>query len=189
MPVSACAATQPWVSPVSELTGASPARPASSWGLVAGVAAVIVLDQIVKLAIVRTLPVYESVNVIPRLLDLTYVRNTGVAFGLLNESALPFKGVLTASLALIALVGIALYARQLQAHERWARIGLTLILGGALGNLIDRLRLGYVIDFVDVYWHNWHFWAFNVADAAITVGAVLVFLDLLLGTRHASRSV
>jgi len=154
-----------------------------------GVAAVVILDQLVKLAIVRMLPVYDSVTVIPHLLDLTYVRNTGVAFGVLNESSLPYKGVITTSLALIALGGIALYARQLQTHERWARRGLTLILGGAFGNLIDRLRLGYVVDFVDVYWHNWHFWAFNVADAAITFGAVFVFLDLFLGTRHASRSV
>lgn len=174
---------------VSELTDAPRATTANTSRLVVGVAVIIILDQLAKLAVVRALPVYESVNVIPHLLDLTYVRNTGVAFGLLNESTLPFKGVLTASLACIALGGIALYARQLQAHERWARIGLTLILGGAFGNLIDRLRLGYVIDFVDVYWRNWHFWAFNVADAAITVGAIFVFLDLFLGTRHASRSV
>ena len=156
---------------------------------IAGVLAIIVLDQLVKLAIVRTLPVYESVNIIPHLLDFTYVRNTGVAFGVLNETSLPFKGVLTTALALLALGGIALYARQLQAHERWARVGLMLILGGAFGNLVDRIRLGYVVDFVDVYWGTWHFWAFNVADAAITFGAVFVFLDLLLGTRHASRSV
>ncbi len=165
------------------------ASPPSFARFTVGVAAIIVLDQLVKLAVVRSLPVYDSVNVIPHLLDLTYVRNTGVAFGLLNESTLPFKGLLTTSLAFVALGGIALYARQLQAHERWARLGLILILGGAFGNLIDRLRLGYVVDFVDVYWHNWHFWAFNVADAAITIGAVLVFLDLLLGNRHASRSV
>ena len=151
--------------------------------------AVIVLDQLVKLAIVRAVPVYDSVSIIPHLLDFTYVRNTGLAYGFLNESNLPYKGVITSALAFIALGGIALYARQLQAHERWARLGLTLILGGAFGNLIDRIRLGYVVDFVDVYWQNWHFWAFNVADAAISVGAVFVFLDLLLGTRHASRSV
>jgi signal peptidase II len=135
------------------------------------------------------LPAYDSINVIPHLLDLTYVRNTGVAFGLLNDSSLPFKGLITTSLAFVALGGIALYARQLQASERLARFGLMLILGGAIGNIIDRLRLGYVIDFVDAYWRDWHFWAFNVADAAITVGAVFVFLDLLLGNRHASRSV
>jgi len=165
------------------------AAPVSQRPLLIGVAAIVILDQLVKLAVVRAVPVYDSVTVIPHLLDLTYVRNTGVAFGLLNESSLPFKGLITTALALAALGGIAMYARQLQAHERWARVGLTLILGGAFGNLIDRVRLGYVVDFVDVYWRNWHFWAFNVADAAITVGAILVFFDLFLGTRHASRSV
>ena len=70
-----------------------------------------------------------------------------------------------------------------------ARLGLSLILGGAIGNLIDRLRQGYVIDFVDVYWGDWHFWAFNVADAAISVGATLVFIEVLFFNRHASHPV
>lgn len=189
----AVAPPAPPVPPSTHGTGASlPGAPlprASSTQFFAGVVAVIVLDQLVKLAVVRALPVYDSVTVIPHLVDLTYVRNSGVAFGLLNDSSMPFKGVLTTALALVALGGIAMYARQLQAHERWARWGLMMILGGAFGNLIDRVRLGYVVDFVDVYWRNWHFWAFNVADAAITVGAILVFFDLLLGNRHASRSV
>jgi signal peptidase II len=64
-----------------------------------------------------------------------------------------------------------------------------MILGGALGNLLDRVRVGYVLDYVDVAWRGWHFWAFNVADASITIGAILVFLDLLLVTRHAPHSV
>jgi signal peptidase II len=89
----------------------------------------------------------------------------------------------------LALVGISLYARQLRREETLARLGLSLVLGGAVGNLIDRLWAGYVLDFVDVYWRNWHFWAFNVADSAITIGAILVFAELLLVTRHASRSV
>lgn len=179
MPACACGATLRWESRVSE-------TPKSFW---IGIVTIIVLDQLTKLAVVAALPLYDSVSVIPNLLDLTYVRNTGLAYGLFNDSSLPFKGVLTTGLALAALGGIALYARQLQAHEKWARIGLSLILGGALGNLLDRVRLGYVVDFVDVYWQNWHFWAFNVADAAISVGAVCVFIDLFLGTRHASRSV
>jgi signal peptidase II len=77
----------------------------------------------------------------------------------------------------------------LQQREWVARIGLACILGGAIGNLIDRVRQGYVLDFVDVYWGTWHFWAFNVADAAISIGAVLVFVDLLLVRSHASDSV
>lgn len=174
--------------PDSQIPAVAPSASRTS-RLITGVLGIVLLDQLVKLAVIRALPVYESLTIIPHLLDFTYVRNTGVAFGVLNESSLPYKGVITTALALIALAGIGLYARQLQAHERWARLGLTMILGGALGNLLDRVRLGYVVDFVDVYWNTSHFWAFNVADAAISCGAVLVFLDLFLGNRHASRSV
>jgi signal peptidase II len=87
------------------------------------------------------------------------------------------------------LLGIVFYARMVHQHERLARWGLSMILGGALGNLLDRIRVGYVLDYVDVSWRGWHFWAFNVADASITIGAILVFLDLLLVTRHAPHSV
>jgi signal peptidase II len=93
-------------------------------------------------------------------------------------------------IASIALVAIAAYATQLGFHERLARLGLSLILGGAFGNLIDRAVAGYVVDFVDVYWGTSHFWAFNVADAAISTGAVLVLLDMIgLGRQHASHSL
>ena len=81
---------------------------------------------------------------------------------------------------MLALAGITYYARHLRPHEWLARAGLSLILGGAIGNLVDRVTMGYVLDFVDVYWGDWHFWAFNVADASISVGAVLVFVDLLV---------
>ena len=89
----------------------------------------------------------------------------------------------------MALFGIAYYARHIKPDERLARVGLSLILGGAFGNLIDRLHAGYVVDFVDIYWRGWHFWAFNVADASITIGAILVFVELLLVKRHVSHSV
>jgi signal peptidase II len=151
--------------------------------------AVIVADQIAKAIVRASLPLYDSQTVIPGLVDLTHVRNAGVAFGLMNDAAIsaPLKAVATTGMAALALVGIGLYARHLKHEERLARIGLSLILGGALGNLIDRLRQGFVIDFVDVYFRGWHFWAFNVADASITIGAILVFLDLLVVTRHASH--
>jgi signal peptidase II len=151
--------------------------------------AVLLLDQASK-ALVRThLAEFDSMTVVTNLIDFTHVENKGVAFGWLNDAALPFKGSVTSALALVALVGIGLYARHLRREEWVARLGLSLILGGAVGNLIDRLRVGYVVDFVDVYWHTWHFWAFNAADASITIGAILVFLDLLLVSRHAPDSV
>ena len=97
----------------------------------------------------------------------------------------------TVAIAAVALLAIAAYGTQLGFNDRLARAGLTLILGGAFGNLIDRAYAGHVVDFVDVYWRDIHFWAFNVADAAITVGAILVILDTFgLGrARHASHPV
>jgi signal peptidase II len=149
----------------------------------------ILLDQVTKYLVNATMPLYGSRTVIPNLIDLVHVHNAGVAFGLLNGAEHPQRSLLTTALALIALLGIAYYARHVRAEERLARLGLSLILGGAVGNLIDRMRQGYVIDFVDVYWGDWHFWAFNVADAAISVGAALVFIDVLFLNRHASHPV
>ena len=151
--------------------------------------AVLALDQISKALVRAHLPEFDSISVVPNLVDFTHVQNNGVAFGLLNDAHLPFKGGFTSALAFVALIGIGLYARHVRSEEWMARLGLSLILGGAVGNLLDRLRVGYVVDFVDVYWRTWHFWAFNVADASITIGAILVFLDLLLVARHASDSV
>jgi signal peptidase II len=151
---------------------------------------VLAADQFTKQIVKRTLDLHDTVNVIPGLLDLTHVQNTGAAFGILNAADFPYKPALMIAIAAIALVAIAAYGAQLGFHERLARLGLSLILGGAFGNLIDRAIAGHVVDFVDVYWGTSHFWAFNVADAAITAGAVLVLLDMIgLGRHHASHSV
>ena len=156
------------------------ARPAE----VLTIVSVIVLDQITKQLVLRMLALHETVNVIPGLLDLTHVQNTGAAFGLLNAADFPYKPAVMIGIAAIALIAIAAYGAQLGFHERMARLGLALILGGAFGNLIDRAFIGHVVDFVDVYWGTAHFWAFNVADAAITVGAILVLLDMIGPGRH-----
>jgi signal peptidase II len=155
------------------------------------IATVVGVDQLTKEIVRRTLPLHDSVRIIPDFLDLTHVQNTGAAFGLLNAADFPYKPFVMIGIAAIALVAIAAYATQLGFHERLARFGLSLILGGAFGNLIDRAIAGYVVDFVDVYWGYSHFWAFNVADAAITIGAVLVLFDMIgLGRKqHASHAV
>lgn len=150
---------------------------------------IVAIDQVSKALIRAHLPLYDSRPVIPGFLDLVHVHNAGVAFGLLNDVTHPLRSLATTTLAIVALIGIAFYARHIRDEEHLARVGLSLILGGAVGNLADRLRQGFVVDFVDVYWRDWHFWAFNVADAAITVGAILIFLDLLFPRRHASHSV
>lgn len=143
------------------------------------IAAIAALDQVTKFLVTRELPLLDTIAVIPGLLNLTHVRNSGVAFGFLNSADFAFKPAVMAIFALVALVGVGLYAAQLPMSHRWARVGLALIIGGAAGNLVDRARQGYVVDFVDAYWHGWHFWAFNVADAAITVGVAVLILDLL----------
>ena len=111
-----------------------------------------------------------------------------MAFGLLNTVDIPFKAALTTGVALAALVAIAVYATQLSPREKLARFGLTLVTGGAVGNLIDRATAGYVVDFVDVHWAGWHFWAFNVADAAITVGASCLIFELIFLNRDVSET-
>lgn len=140
---------------------------------------VVVVDQLTKAIVRARLPLHESVTVIPGLMDFTHVRNTGAAFGFLDAVDFPYKTVVIALIATAALIGVGMYAASLSHHQLAARAGLALIIGGAAGNLIDRLTAGSVVDFVDVYWRNWHFWAFNVADSAITVGVSIMILDMM----------
>jgi len=153
------------------------------------VAVIVALDQLTKLLVRLEIPLHDSVPVIPGFLNLVHVRNTGAAFGFLNAVDFPYKAPVVALAAALALAGIAVYAARLSSHERLARIGLALILGGAIGNLIDRLTLGSVVDFVVVVLGGWHFWAFNVADAAITVGVTAMLADMIGLDRHASSTV
>lgn len=154
------------------------------------IAAVILIDQLTKVLIRQSIALGDSRTIIAGFLDLTHVQNTGAAFGLLNSVDFPYKPWVMIGVASIALVAIAAYGTQLGFHDRVARLGLALILGGAFGNLLDRALVGHVTDFVDVYWGTSHFWAFNVADGAINVGAALVLLDMIgLGRRHASHTV
>lgn len=152
--------------------------------------AVVLLDQLVKAMVRSSLALHESITVIPGFFDLTRVHNTGAAYGFLNGVDFPFKTALLACVATAALIGLAFYAATLERGQRLTRMGLTLVIGGAAGNLIDRVSAGYVLDFVDLYSGGWHFWAFNVADAAISIGVVLMILELLgLGRTRVSRAL
>ena len=143
------------------------------------VAAVVVLDQLTKGLVVRSLALHEYVPIVDGLVSLSHVRNRGAAFGLLSDWDLPFQSVLLSVLSLAALAAIAAYFLRLPASARLPRLALALVLGGALGNLIDRVRLGYVVDFVHVFWREHQWPDFNVADSAITVGVALLVLDIL----------
>jgi signal peptidase II len=148
------------------------------------IATVLVADQATKALVRAHIPLHESVTVVSGVLNLTHVRNTGAAFGFLNTVDFPYKAAVVALAATAALIGIAWYAARVSSHERLARLGLALILAGAVGNLVDRLWLGSVVDFVDVVLGGWHFWAFNVADSAITLGVIAMMIDMIGMGRH-----
>lgn len=146
--------------------------------------AVIVADQATKewmLGLVFDPP--RRIELLP-VLDLVPVWNRGVSFGLFNSGgdAAPY---LLAGLSIAVAVGLAIWMRR--ATGRRLRLGLALVVGGALGNVVDRFRFGAVVDFIDVHWGGWHWPAFNVADSAITVGVLLVVLDSLIEPRERAK--
>ena len=135
----------------------------------------ILLDQGTKLAIDSSMKLYQSIPVLP-FFKLTYVHNTGAAFSFLSEAG-GWQRWFFAGLALAISCGIAVWLARLKQHETLLAVALSLVLGGAIGNLIDRLAYGYVIDFLDVYYQTWHWPAFNIADSAITLGVILMLLE------------
>lgn len=137
---------------------------------------VIVLDQFTKFWIAGTFHYGESLALLS-FFNLVHAHNTGAAFSFLAGEA-GWQRFFFIGIALAASV-LIVYLLRKHAAERWFCLALSLILGGALGNVIDRVRLGYVIDFLDFYYASWHFPAFNVADSAITLGAALLILDSL----------
>lgn len=138
---------------------------------------VVALDQLTKFAATDYLPQRGEIHLAP-FLNLVLVHNTGAAFGFLS-SAGGWQNVFFIVVAVAASIFILWMYRRLGARDRLLAVGLLLVLGGALGNLLDRLIHGYVIDFIDVYYGTWHWPAFNTADSAITVGAVLLVVDAL----------
>jgi signal peptidase II len=141
--------------------------------------AIVALDQVTKALVDRYLELHESHTIVEGLARLTHVQNRGAAFGILSDADLPYQSVLFSVVSIVALGAIAVYAWKLPVTSRLPRAALALIMGGAIGNLLDRVRLGYVIDYVDVYWGRHHWPAFNVADSAISVGVALLVLDIL----------
>ena len=140
-------------------------------------AVVLVIDQATKLFIDRTMDIQSSITVVENFFNITYLRNKGAAFGFLAHSSyrLPFFILIS----LIAIAVIIMVFAKLRPDQRFTAFSLSLIFSGALGNLIDRLRLGEVIDFLDAHWYLHHWPAFNVADSAICVGVFFLAIDML----------
>ncbi len=139
---------------------------------------IVAFDQATKIIVDRMLPLHYSVPVIENFFSLTYIRNTGAAFGLLAQSGEFFRRTFLIGFSLAAIGFIILMLRRLPESEKALTIALGFILSGAVGNLIDRFMYGEVIDFLDFYWNGYHWPAFNVADSFITIGVVIILYRL-----------
>ena len=142
----------------------------------------LLLDQATKLYIDRSMQLFDSIPVLPDFFHITYVRNRGAAFSFLSDASwrLPFFIVIS----LVASIAILVAFHKLRNDQKLAQVSLAMIFSGAVGNLIDRVRLGEVIDFLDAHWYRHHWPAFNVADSLICVGVFLLAADMLLEDRR-----
>jgi len=157
-----------------------------AYGLVS--AGVVLTDQVTKRLVTASMPLHSSVEIVPNLFHLTLVTNRGALFGLLHDLPDPYRSSLFTLVPLLAIWLIVSFQARTTLQDTLAHAGLALILGGAIGNLIDRVRLGHVIDFLDVFIGEHHWPAFNAADSSICVGVSLLILDLLIHGRRRRES-
>ena len=147
---------------------------------------IIILDQFTKHHIQKALRLHESVVVIEDFFSLTYIRNPGAAFGFFATQTAQFRSVFFLTVSAVALTLLIFFFLQTPKDDVWALIAISLLFGGAIGNLLDRLRIGEVVDFLDFYVGQFHWPAFNVADSAITVGISLLMFSLFLQKKEVS---
>ena len=142
--------------------------------------ALIVIDQYTKFMVTLHIPLSYSINIVEGFFNLTHVRNSGVAFGIFSEQNSELKPYLLIFVSIIAIIAILVIFHQTGKEKRLVQGGLVLVFSGAIGNLIDRVLHKEVIDFIDIFFNNRHWPAFNVADACITIGVMLLAADLLV---------
>lgn len=143
------------------------------------VTVILIADQLTKFIVDQTMPLHHSIPIIDDLFSLTYIRNTGAAFGILSGSAAAFRLPFLLLFSTVAIVFIVVMLRRLPDRETGLITALAFILGGAIGNLIDRIAYGEVIDFLDFYWSRFHWPAFNLADSFITIGVLITVYYLI----------
>jgi signal peptidase II len=156
-------------------------RPAAKYGrLLLVAAAVVVLDQITKAIILAQVPMYETIPVIPGFFNITHIQNPGGAFGFFAGGSILLRKIVFLLLSSVAAVFVLYLYHQVPLRYRWLSFGLALIFGGAIGNLIDRIRFDVrVVDFLDFHVGRYHWPSFNVADSAITVGVAIFAVHIL----------
>lgn len=140
--------------------------------------AIIVFDALTKWLVAARIDLHESITVIPGLFEIVHVRNTGAAFGIGANTDSRIVPMLLNGGAIVVFCVVVVYALRTAVTDRMLQVALHLILGGAIGNLVDRFRFGYVVDFIDFYVRDHHWPAFNIADSAICIGIALLFLDM-----------
>ena len=136
---------------------------------------VVVIDQLTKYVASVSLEIHQPIAVMP-MLNWTLMHNPGAAFSFLHDAG-GWQRWFFSVIAIAVSIVIVLWIKKLEKHEKWQAIALALILGGAIGNVIDRVWLGYVVDFIDVYYQHWHWPAFNIADSAIFIGVTIIITD------------
>jgi signal peptidase II len=142
------------------------------------VAAILALDRWTKLLIQSRFDLDDSISVIDGFFNITYVRNTGVAFGIFSSISSPAKSIVLSAFAAVAAILVIGYSLRTPLRNRLLHAALALILGGALGNLYDRVAYGYVVDFLELYFRSYYWPSFNIADSAISIGVVLLAIEI-----------
>lgn len=135
---------------------------------------ILVIDQVTKTIVVQRISLFGSYKIIPGFFNITFIQNRGAIFGFFSRSGSQLVYVILTLTSLVALALVVYYFFKTPPDEKLMKISLSLILGGALGNLADRIFRGYVVDFMDFYIKKWHWPSFNVADSCITIGAILL---------------
>ena len=142
------------------------------------VIAILALDRWTKSLIQARLDLNDSISVIDGFFNITYVRNTGVAFGVFSSISSPVKSIILSGFAMLAAALVIAYSFRTPLRNRLLQVALALILGGALGNLYDRLAYGYVVDFLEFYVRSYSWPSFNVSDSAISIGVILLAIEI-----------
>jgi len=142
---------------------------------------VLLLDQVSKWLIINHLELHQVLSIIPGFFNLVLVKNRGMAFGILSQIRSGFSYYFLLTATIVAIGVIVFFFFWIKGKEKWLTVGLSLILGGAVGNLVDRVQFGYVIDFLDFFLRGYHWPAFNVADSAVTAGTFWLFINILKG--------
>ncbi len=142
---------------------------------------IVIADQITKYIILHEVALHATIPVIPGFFHITHVQNPGGAFGFLADQSALVRGILFLAVSTLAVGLVLWFYHKTPPTHRWLAAGFALIFGGAIGNLIDRVRFGKVIDFLDFFINDWHWPAFNVADSAITIGITIFILHVIGG--------